>query len=191
MPFEQSGLPYPKDALMPYISAETMDYHYGKHHAAYVNNLNKLIPGTEYEKMLLDDIILKSSGSIFNNAAQIWNHNFFWACLTPDGGTYPNGRLGDLIKNKWETFDRFKEEFSQSAIGNFGSGWTWLVQSKDGSLEIMNTSNALTPMTSGKKALLTIDVWEHAYYIDYRNARANFVTAFWNIVNWDFVNKNI
>lgn len=191
MGFKQSGLPYPKDGLMPHISAETMDFHYGKHHAAYVSNLNKLISGTEYEKMLLDDIILKSSGSIFNNAAQIWNHDFFWACLSPNGGGYPDGKLGDLIKDKWKDFSKFKEEFSQSAISNFGSGWTWLVLNNEGQLEIINTSNAQTPITSNRKALLTIDVWEHAYYIDYRNARASFVEAFWNIVNWDFVNKNL
>lgn len=184
-------LPYPKEALVPHISAETLEYHYGKHHKAYVTKLNELIKGTKYERMSLEEIILSSEGPLFNNAAQTWNHTFFWSCLSPNGGGNPTGKIGDLINKKWGSFDKFKDEFSQKAIANFGSGWTWLVETKDRNLEIMNTSNADTPKTKGHFALLTLDVWEHAYYIDYRNARAEFVKAFWNVVNWDFANKNL
>lgn len=184
-------LPYPKDALQPHISAETFEYHHGKHHNAYVTNLNNLIKGTKFENMSLEEIILNSEGGIFNNSAQVWNHTFFWNCLSPKGGGTPNGKIAEMITKKWGSFEKFKEEFSKSATTNFGSGWTWLVVNKQGELDIFNTSNAQTPMTSGLKALMTIDIWEHAYYIDYRNARPNFVTAFWNIVNWDFVNKNL
>ncbi len=184
-------LPYAKDALQPHISAETLEFHYGKHHQAYVTNLNNLIKGTEYENMQLEDIIRKSSGGVFNNSAQVWNHTFFWNCLSPQGGNAPTGKVADAINAKWGSFDKFKEEFTKSAVGNFGSGWTWLVQKADGSVDIVNTSNAHTPLASDDKALLTCDVWEHAYYIDYRNARAKFVEAFWNLVNWEFVNKNM
>lgn len=183
-------LPWAKDALEPHISAETMEYHYGKHHAAYVTKLNAGIKGTEFEDMSLEDIIKKSEGGIFNNAAQTWNHTFFWNCMGPGKGGEATGKVGDMIKEKWGSFDKFKEEFSNSAATNFGSGWTWLIEN-GGNLEIMNTGNADTPMKHGKKALLTIDVWEHAYYIDYRNARPKFIENFWNLVNWDFVNSNL
>ena len=168
-------LPYEKNALEPVISAETIEYHYGKHHQAYVTNLTNLIAGTEFENMSLEDIIMKSSGGVFNNAAQVWNHTFYWSCLSPNGGGAPTGALADAINAQFGSFDAFKEAFNKSAVTNFGSGWTWLVKNADGSLEIFNTSNAGTPMTSGKKALLTIDVWEHAYYIDYRNARPKYL----------------
>lgn len=192
MTFTLPELPYAKDALLPHISVETIEYHYGKHHNAYVTNLNNMIKGTKYENMQsLEEIILNSGGGVFNNAAQIWNHTFFWNCMAPNAGGEPTGKIAELINLKWGSFATFKEEFTKSALGNFGSGWTWLVLNKSGEVEIMNTSNAGVPMTSGVKALLTIDVWEHAYYIDYRNARANFVNAFWNLVNWDFANKNL
>jgi Fe-Mn family superoxide dismutase len=184
-------LPYSKDALQPHISAETLEYHHGKHHKAYVDKLNTLIKGTKFEKMPLEEVILSADGGIFNNAAQIWNHTFFWNCMTPNGGGNPTGPIAEKINKKWGSFDKFKEEFSASAVNNFGSGWTWLILNKAQELEIFNTSNADTPMKSDKHALLTLDVWEHAYYIDYRNARPEFVKAFWNLVNWDFVNKNI
>ena len=183
-------LPYEKNALEPVISAETIDFHYGKHHQAYVTNLNNLIPGTEFETMSLEDIIMKSSGGVFNNAAQVWNHTFYWSCLSPNGGGAPTGALADAINAQFGSFDAFKEAFNKSAVTNFGSGWTWLVKNADGSLEIFNTSNAGTPMTSGKKALLTIDVWEHAYYIDYRNARPKYLETIWDKVNWEFVAAN-
>lgn len=183
-------LPYAKDALQPHISAETLEYHHGKHHQTYVTNLNNMIKGTEYENMSLEEIIQKSSGGVFNNSAQVWNHTFFWNCMTPNGGGAPTGKVADAINAKWGSFDKFKEEFNKSALGNFGSGWTWLVQKTDGSVDIVNTSNAGTPLTTSDKPLLTADVWEHAYYIDYRNARAKFLDAFWNVVNWDFVNQN-
>jgi Fe-Mn family superoxide dismutase len=183
-------LPYEKNALEPVISAETIDFHYGKHHQAYVTNLNNLIAGTEFENMSLEDIIMKSSGGVFNNAAQVWNHTFYWSCLSPNGGGAPTGALADAINAQFGSFDAFKEAFNKSAVTNFGSGWTWLVKNADGSLEIFNTSNAGTPMTSGKKALLTIDVWEHAYYIDYRNARPKYLETIWDKVNWEFVAAN-
>jgi Fe-Mn family superoxide dismutase len=182
-------LPYAMDALAPTISKETLEYHYGKHHATYVTNLNNLIKGTEFEALSLEEIVKKSSGGIFNNAAQVWNHTFYWNGLTPQGTGAPTGAVADAINAKWGSFDKFKEEFSKSALGNFGSGWTWLVQ-KGGALEIVNTSNAGTPLTTDAKALLTCDVWEHAYYIDYRNARAKYVEAFWSLVNWDQVSAN-
>ena len=183
-------LPYAKDALQPHISAETLEYHYGKHHQAYVTNLNNLIKGTEFENLSLEEIIKKSQGGVFNNSAQVWNHTFFWNCMTPNGGGAPTGPVADAINAKWGSFDKFKEEFQKSAVGNFGSGWTWLVKKTDGTVDIVNTSNAGTPLTTENVALLTCDVWEHAYYIDYRNARTKFVEAWWNVVNWDFVNKN-
>lgn len=184
-------LPYAKNALEPHISAETIDYHYGKHHQTYVTNLNGLIANTEFADATLDNIILKSQGAIFNNAAQVWNHTFYWNCLKPKGGGQPSGPLAAAINKAFGSFDEFKKRFTQTAIGTFGSGWAWLVKKQDGSLEIVSTSNAGTPMTSGQKALLTCDVWEHAYYVDYRNARAKYVESFWNLVNWDFVAKNL
>lgn len=184
-------LPYAKNALEPHISAETIEYHYGKHHQAYVNNLNNLIPGTEFENMTLEEIVMKSTGGIFNNAAQVWNHSFYWHCLSPNGGGEPDGALRSAIDKAFGSFEEFKKKFTQAAITTFGSGWAWLVQNKDGSLAIVSTSNAATPMTAGQKALLTCDVWEHAYYIDYRNARPSYVDHFWNLVNWDFVAKNL
>ncbi|HWL74228.1 MAG TPA: Fe-Mn family superoxide dismutase [Burkholderiaceae bacterium] len=183
-------LPYPKDALEPHMSKETFEYHYGKHHQAYVTNLNNLIKGTEFENMALEDIIRKSSGGVFNNSAQVWNRTFFWNCMAPKGGGEPRGALADAINKKWGTFAAFKEAFSKSAVGNFGSGWTWLVKKADG-VDIVNTSNAGTPLTTGDKPLLTLDVWEHAYYIDHRNARPKFVETFFaSLVSWDFASKN-
>ncbi len=190
MAHELPPLPYPRDALQPHISAETIDYHYGKHHQAYVTNLNNLIKSTEFENMSLEDIIKKSSGGIFNNAAQVWNHTFYWNCLKPNGGGEPTGALADAIKAKWGSVAAFKEEFTKTAVTTFGSGWAWLVKNADGSLALVSTGNAATPMTSGQKALLTCDVWEHAYYIDYRNLRPKYVEMFWNLVNWDFVAQN-
>ena len=183
-------LPYAENALEPHISAETLQYHYGKHHATYVDKLNGLIPGTEFESATLEEIIMKSSGGIFNNAAQVWNHTFYWNCLSPNGGGEPTGELADAINSTFGSVDTFKEQFSTSAVNNFGSGWTWLVKNADGSLEIVNTSNAANPMTDGKQPLLTCDVWEHAYYVDYRNARPKYVESFWNLVNWEFVAAN-
>ncbi|HET9113692.1 MAG TPA: Fe-Mn family superoxide dismutase [Burkholderiales bacterium] len=190
MTHELPALPYAKDALQPHISAETIEYHYGKHHQTYVTNLNNLIKNTEFENMSLDDTIMKSSGGIFNNAAQVWNHTFYWKCMAPNAGGTPSGALAAAINAKWSNFEAFKEAFTKAAIGTFGSGWAWLVKNKAGELEIVSTSNAATPMTSGQKALLTCDVWEHAYYVDYRNARPKYVEAFWNLVNWDFVAAN-
>ncbi|MGE5453465.1 MAG: superoxide dismutase [Acidobacteriota bacterium] len=184
-------LPFAQDALVPHISKETFEYHYGKHHQAYVTNLNNLIPGTEFENMSLEDIIKKSSGGVYNNAAQIWNHTFFWNSLKPNGGGTPSGKLADAINAKWGSFEAFKEAFTKSAVGNFGSSWTWLVKKADGSVDIVNTGAAGTPLTTGDTALLTIDLWEHAYYIDYRNARPKFVETFLNhLANWDFAAKN-
>ncbi|EMY62780.1 superoxide dismutase [Leptospira terpstrae] len=183
-------LPYAKDALLPHISAETLEFHYGKHHQTYVTNLNNLIKGTEFENASLEEIVKKSTGGIFNNAAQIWNHTFYWHSLSPKGGGAPTGAVADLITKSFGSFDAFKEKFSQSAITNFGSGWTWLVKKGDG-VEIVNTSNAGSPLKDGLQSLLTIDVWEHAYYIDFRNARPKYVEAFWNLVNWDFANQNL
>jgi len=191
MAHELPALPYANDALQPHISAETIEYHYGKHHQTYVTNLNNLIKGTEFENASLEDTIMKSSGGLFNNAAQVWNHTFYWNCLSPNGGGEPTGAVADAINKAFGSFAAFKEKFTTSAATNFGSGWTWLVKNKDGSIEIFNTGNAGTPMTSDKKALLTVDVWEHAYYIDYRNARPKYLEGFWNLVNWDFVAKNL
>lgn len=190
MSFELPPLPYAMNALEPHISAETLEYHYGKHHKAYVDNLNKLIPGTEFEGMSLDEIIMKSSGGIFNNAAQVWNHTFYWNCMSPNGGGEPKGALAEAIKEAFGSFELFKEKLTQTALTTFGSGWTWLVKNVDGKLEIISTSNAKLPMTERKKALLTCDVWEHAYYIDYRNLRAKYVEGFWDLINWDFVSEN-
>jgi superoxide dismutase, Fe-Mn family len=184
-------LPYAQDALAPHISAETFEYHYGKHHQAYVTNLNNLIPGTEFENLSLEEIVKKSSGGIYNNAAQVWNHTFFWSCMKSNGGGAPTGKLAEAINAKFGSYDAFKEAFTKSAVGNFGSGWTFLVKKTDGSVDIVNMGPAGTPLTTGDTALLTIDVWEHAYYIDYRNARPKFVETFLNsLVNWDFAAKN-
>ena len=185
------ALPYAMDALAPTISKETLEFHYGKHHQAYVTNLNNLIPGTEFESASLEEIVKKSSGGIFNNAAQVWNHTFYWNSMAPNEGGEPTGKLADAIKAKWGSVAAFKEAFNKSAAGNFGSGWTWLVKKADGSLDIVNTSNAATPLTTTDVALLTCDVWEHAYYIDYRNARPKYLESFWNLVNWSFAAKNL
>lgn len=191
MPFELPKLPYEKDALEPIISAETLDYHHGKHHQAYVTNLNNLIEGSEHADKTLEEIIKSSSGGLFNNAAQVWNHTFYWHCLAPKAGGEAEGELRKAIDAAFGSFADFKEKFSQTAITTFGSGWAWLVQNEHGDLEIISTPNAETPMTQDKKALLTCDVWEHAYYIDYRNARPKYVEQFWNLVNWEFVEKNL
>ncbi len=191
MAFELPPLPYAIDALAPTISKETLEFHYGKHHQAYVTNLNNLIAGTEFESASLEDIIKKSSGGVFNNAAQVWNHTFYWNSLSPNGGGEPSGKLAEAINAKWGSVAAFKEAFNKSAAGNFGSGWTWLVKKPDGSLDIVNTSNAATPLTTSDVPLLTCDVWEHAYYIDYRNARPKYLENFWNLANWDFAAKNL
>jgi Fe-Mn family superoxide dismutase len=184
-------LPYAKNALEPHISAETIEYHYGKHHATYVANLNKMIPGTPFADMSLEDIVLKSSGGVFNNAAQVWNHTFYWNCLAPRGGGEPSGALAEAIQKGFGSFAQFKEKFTNAAVTTFGSGWAWLVKNPDGTLGVESTSNAGNPMTAGKKPLLTCDVWEHAYYIDCRNARAAYVEKFWHLVNWSFVARNL
>jgi len=184
-------LPYAMDALTPHISKETFEFHYGKHHQAYVTNLNNLIKGTEVENLSLEEIIKKSSAGIFNNSAQVWNHTFFWSSMKPGGGGEPTGALAAAINAKWGSYAAFKEAFTKSAVGNFGSGWTWLVKRSDGSVDIVNTSNAGTPLTTADKALITIDVWEHAYYIDCRNARPKFVETFLtSLVDWDFAARN-
>ena len=183
-------LPWEKTALQPHISSETIDYHYGKHHNAYVTKLNAGIAGTKFENSSLEEIISGSEGGIFNNAAQVWNHTFYWNCLAPNKGGHATGAIADKINAKWGSFDKFKEEFTNAAATNFGSGWTWLVDNA-GEIEIFNTANADTPSKHNRKALMTIDVWEHAYYVDYRNARPNYINAFWSLVNWDFVNSNL
>jgi len=191
MPYQLPPLPYPIDALSPHISSETLEYHYGKHHATYLANLNAQIKGTELEALRLEELIKKSSGGIFNNAAQTWNHTFYWNSLAPNAGGRPDGSLAAAISNKWGTFAAFKEAFTRLAVNNFGSGWTWLVKKPDGSLDVINTSNAGTPLTGNDKPLLTCDVWEHAYYIDHRNQRPDYLAAFWNLVNWEFAAKNL
>ncbi len=191
MPFKLPELNYSKDALSPHISAETMEYHYGKHHQTYVDKLNAAIAGTPDAEKSLEDIVKSSSGGIFNNAAQVWNHTFYWSSLSPSGGGEPTGELAAAIKKQWGSFQAFKDAFGAAALGQFGSGWAWLVKKSDGTLAITTTSNAETPLTQkGQIALLTCDVWEHAYYVDYRNARPKYVEAFWNLVNWDFAAKN-
>jgi superoxide dismutase, Fe-Mn family len=184
-------LPYELNALEPHISKETLEYHYGKHHQTYVTNLNNLIKDGAFADMSLEEIIKQSSEGVFNNAAQVWNHSFYWNCLSPKGGGQPTGKLANAINSTFGSFDKFKEEFTKKAITTFGSGWAWLVKNTDGTLALVSTSNAGTPMTSNQTALLTCDVWEHAYYIDYRNARPKYVEAFWNLVNWDFVAQNL
>ncbi|MBI4827472.1 MAG: superoxide dismutase [Fe] [Nitrospinae bacterium] len=184
-------LPYARNALAPHISAETIEYHYGKHHQTYVTNLNGLIKGTEFENASLEEIVRKASGGMFNNAAQVWNHTFYWNGLKPGGGGAPTGAAGEAITSAFGSFDAFKQQFSDAAVKQFGSGWAWLVKDASGKLSIVQTSNAGNPMTDGKTPLMTCDVWEHAYYIDYRNARAKYVESFWNLVNWDAVAKNL
>ena len=190
MTFELPQLPYPKNGLLPYISAETIEYHYGKHHKAYVDNLNKLVVGSEFEGRDLEDIVKSSAGPVFNNAAQVWNHTFYWNCLAPNPDAQdrlPTGELAEAINLKFGSFDKFKEEFSNSAATRFGSGWAWLVKDSNGELVVKSTANAQTPLKDGDTPLLTCDVWEHAYYIDYRNARPKYIQGFWKLVNWDFV----
>lgn len=184
------ALPYAMDALAPHISKETLEFHYGKHHATYVTNLNNLVKGTEFAEAGLEEIVKKSTGGVFNNAAQVWNHTFYWNGLSPNGGGEPTGALAQAINAKYGSFDAFKDAFTKSATTNFGSGWTWLVKKADGSVDIVNTSNAATPLTTADKPLLTCDVWEHAYYVDYRNARPKYMEAFWALVNWEFAAKN-
>jgi Fe-Mn family superoxide dismutase len=191
MPFSLPKLPYDLSELAPTLSKETLEYHYGKHHKAYVDNLNKMIAGTEYAEMPLEDIIRKAQGAMFNNAAQVWNHTFYWNCLRANGGGEPTGKAAEAIAKAFGDFAKFKEQFSDTAVKTFGSGWAWLVQRPDGGLALASTSNAATPLTGEDTALLTCDVWEHAYYIDYRNARPKYVEAFWNLVNWDFVASNM
>lgn len=186
MAFTLPELPYAKDALAPTISAETIDFHYGKHHNAYVTNLNKMIEGTKFAEMSLEDIIKNSEGGMFNNAAQVFNHTFYWNCLSPNGGGEPSGALADAITKSFGSFADFKEKFTTAAKTQFGSGWAWLVQNSDGSLEVTQTANAGCPLTNGQTPILTCDVWEHAYYIDYRNARPNYIESFWKLVNWDY-----
>ncbi|MGQ8774710.1 superoxide dismutase [Fe] [Serratia sp. NA_112.1] len=191
MSFELPALPYEKNALEPHISAETLEYHYGKHHNAYVVNLNNLLKGSKFEGLSLEEIVKASDGGIFNNAAQIWNHTFYWHCLSPQGGGEPEGKLAEAINQAFGSFAAFKQQFSDAAVKNFGAGWTWLVKTPESSLAIVNTSNAATPLTGDDKPLLTVDVWEHAYYIDYRNARPAYLENFWSLVNWAFVEKNL
>jgi superoxide dismutase, Fe-Mn family len=189
--YELPDLPYPLDALQPYVSRETLEFHWGKHHRGYVDKLNELIRGTELEGLSLDEVVTRSEGALFNNAAQSWNHEFYWHCMKPRGGGKPGGELALAIDRKFGSFAAFEKEFKKDAIAKFGSGWTWLVRKRDGALVVENTDDADNPMVRGDTPLLTCDVWEHAYYIDYRNERAKYVDAFWNLVNWDFVAKNL
>ncbi len=192
MAFELPALPYEMNALEPHISAETLEYHYGKHHQTYVTNLNNLTAGTDMAGKSLEEIVRSSDGGLFNNAAQVWNHTFYWHCLSPNGGGEPTGALAEAINAKWGSFDAFKEAFTTSAVTNFGSSWTWLVKTADGSLDIVNTSNAATPLTQeGVTPIMTVDLWEHAYYIDFRNARPKYMEAFWALINWEFAAANL
>jgi Fe-Mn family superoxide dismutase len=191
MSFELPDLPYERNALEPYISAETLDYHHGKHHASYVKKLNKAVVGSDMENQTLEQIIEHATGSLFNNAAQVWNHTFYWNCMRPEGGGEATGGVAKALDAQFGSFEKFRKAFSDSAAANFGSGWTWLVRKSDGSLAVVNTDNAGTPLTDADThPLLTLDVWEHAYYIDYRNARPDYINAFWQLVNWEFVNQN-
>lgn len=190
MAIELPALPYAKDALAPHISEETLEFHYGKHHQTYVTNLNNLIAGTSFEDASLEAMISRSEGGMFNNAAQIWNHTFYWNCLSPNGGGAPTGALADAINAAFGSFDEFKAEFTKCAVTTFGAGWGWLVKNSRGGLELVSSSNAGCPLTDGKIPLLTCDVWEHAYYIDYRNARPKYLEAFWALVNWEFASAN-
>ena len=193
MPFELPALPYAMDALAPHLSKETLEFHYGKHHKTYVDKLNGFLPGTKYEKMSLEEIILASTGEakIFNNAAQIWNHTFYWNGLSPKGGGEPKGAMAEAINKAFGNYADFQKKFTDTTVNMFGSAWGWLVKKSDGTLDIVGTSNAGNPMTDKHKPLLTCDVWEHAYYIDYRNARPKYMESFWKLVNWDFVEKNL
>jgi superoxide dismutase, Fe-Mn family len=191
MAFELPELPYDKNALAPHISEETLEYHYGKHHQAYVNKLNDLLPGSQFEKSSLEDIIMQADGGIFNNAAQIWNHTFYWHSMSPKGGNSPSSALTKELEKAFGSVDTFKENFTEAGMTQFGSGWAWLVKNNDGKLEVVKTLNANNPMTDGKTPLLTCDVWEHAYYIDTRNDRGKYINNFWNVVNWEFVEKNL
>ena len=190
MKHELPPLPYPVHALEPHLSSETLEYHHDKHHRTYVDKLNQLVTGSPFETASLEEIVRKASGGIFNNGAQAWNHGFYWQCLSPDGGGSPSGAVAKIIERSFGGFEQFRDKFSEAAVSLFGSGWTWLARSADGSLEIVNCADADNPLRSGKTPLLACDVWEHAYYIDYRNARMDYVEAFWNVVNWDFVNRN-
>ncbi len=191
MSFELPKLPYALDALEPHISKETLEYHYGKHHQTYVTNLNNLVKGTDLENKSLEELVKTTEGGIFNNAAQVWNHTFYWNCLAPNAGGAPTGKIAEAINKAFGSFEEFKKQFNDAAAKNFGSGWTWLVKKADGSLAIVNTSNAATPVSGEDKPLLTVDVWEHAYYIDYRNARVKYLEEFWALVNWSFVEANL
>lgn len=191
MSFELPKLPYALDALEPHISKETLEYHYSKHHQTYVTNLNNLVKGTDLENKSLEELIKTTEGGIFNNAAQVWNHTFYWNCLAPNAGGAPTGKIAEAINKAFGSFEEFKKQFNDAAAKNFGSGWTWLVKKADGSLAIVNTSNAATPVSGEDKPLLTVDVWEHAYYIDYRNARVKYLEEFWALVNWSFVEANL
>lgn len=190
MAFELPALPYEKNALEPHISAETLEYHHGKHHQAYVNKLNELTEGTDDANKSLEEIIKTSSGGLFNQAAQVWNHTFYWHCLSPNGGGEPTGALADAINARFGSFAEFKEAFNAQAVANFGSGWTWLIKTADGGVDIANTDDADCPIAHDQTPLMTIDVWEHAYYIDYRNARPKYLEHVWSVLNWDFVAKN-
>ena len=183
-------LPYPRDAMEPHISRETLDFHYGKHHASYVDKLNELIEGTEFESATLEEIVRQAGGDIFNNAAQVWNHNFYWQCLSPAGGGRPKGKLAEQVDSEFGSLERFRERFEEAASGNFGSGWTWLCKDSGGRLRILNTDNAGNPLTDGNRPLLTCDVWEHAYYLDYQHQRDAYLESFWQLVDWDFVAAN-
>jgi Fe-Mn family superoxide dismutase len=187
---ELPPLPYGMNALEPHVSRETLEFHYGKHHQTYVTKLNELIKGTEFENAPLEEIVRKSQGGIFNNAAQTWNHTFFWHSMSPNGGGKPGGQLQKAIDSAFGSFEEFREKFSAAAVAVFGAGWAWLVKHPDGTVGIDTTANAFTPLASDNKPLLTLDVWEHAYYIDYRNKRPDFVSAYWNVVNWDFASRN-
>ncbi len=195
MPLTLPELPYDKDALAPFMSQKTLEYHYGKHHNAYVKKTNELIKGTHFDHMELEALVLNSEGEVFNNSAQVWNHNFFWQCLTPPVATsdenIPSGKILNLINDRWDNFTTFKQEFTKMAESLFGSGWTWLVETQNGELEIRNTSNAQNPLVLHMTPLLTIDVWEHAYYLDHKNLRPDYLGAFWKLVNWKFVNMNL
>ena len=190
MAFTLPDLPYARDALAPHMTEETLDFHYGKHHKTYVDKANGMVEGTDLDKASLEEVIMQAEGGLFNNVAQIWNHSFFWNCLTPDSGE-PSSELRNALEGAFGSVDDFKAKFTDCAATTFGSGWAWLVKTSDGSLDIVSTSNAGTPMTSGSTALLTVDVWEHAYYIDHRNARPAYLDAFWKLVNWDFVERNL
>ncbi len=191
MAIELPPLPYAADALLPHLSAETLEYHYGKHHRGYVDNLNKLILGTEFEDAALEEIVRKATGAVFNNAAQVWNHTFYWQCLSPHGGGDPDGELQAALERAFGGIDAFRDSFTKAALGQFGSGWAWLVKRPDGNLAIVTTANASTPITGADTPLLVCDVWEHAYYVDYRNARPRYLEAFWKLVNWSFVTSRM